>query len=53
MREAFALMTQSEGGFRQIFRGLQPALARGYVVNMVTLPMYDAVKDRISGGDLE
>jgi len=48
MRETYNLL-KNEGGIRQIFKGLHPALARGYVVNMVTLPMYDAVKDQLSG----
>lgn len=48
MVESYHLLN-NEGGIRQIFKGLYPALARGYVVNMVTLPMYDAVKDQLSG----
>ena len=33
-----------EGGIRRIFKGIGPILARGYIVNMVTLPLYDGIK---------
>lgn len=42
MTEAY-LMLIREGGISRIFRGMGPTFARGYIVNMVTLPLYDAI----------
>lgn len=41
--EAFSQI-QAEGGCRKLFKGLGPTLCRGYIVNIVTLPMFDAIK---------
>jgi len=38
-----------EGGIRRIFKGMGPTLGRGYVVNMVTLPLYDAISQYLKG----
>ena len=42
MSEAY-LMLIREGGIRRIFKGMGPTFFRGYVVNMVTLPLYDGI----------
>jgi len=33
----------SDGGVRRIFKGATPTLMRGYLVNMITLPMFDLI----------
>ena len=38
---------KNEGGTRRMFKGIYPALLRGYIVNMVTLPLYDCVKAQL------
>lgn len=50
--EAYNLLLR-EGGARRICKGIYPTLLRGYIVNMVTLPLYDAVKDQLDGSDRE
>jgi len=52
MAEAYNVIV-GEGGARRICKGMYPTLLRGYIVNMVTLPLYDAVKDQLGGGDNE
>jgi len=47
MSEAFQQL-QRDGGMQRIFKGCGPTLARGYIVNAVTLPMFDAVLARLS-----
>ena len=48
MAQAYNLL-MSEGGARRICKGLYPTLLRGYIVNMITLPLYDAIKDQLDG----
>ena len=36
-----------EGGMKGLFKGVTPTLARGYLVNMVTLPLFDAIKGKL------
>ena len=36
-----------EGGIRRIFKGSGPTFARGYLTNMVTLPLFDAIHSRL------
>lgn len=38
-----------EGGVRSMFKGVYPTLLRAYIVNMVTLPLYDVLKDKLDG----
>ena len=45
MREAFNQL-HAEGGISRLCKGVGPTLARGYLVNMITLPMYDALMNR-------
>ena len=37
----------TEGGVRGLFKGIAPVLVRGYLVNMVTLPLFDAIKGKL------
>ena len=37
----------NDGGVRGLFKGVAPTLARGYLVNMVTLPLFDAIKGKL------
>lgn len=36
-----------EGGVRGLFKGAGPTFARGYLVNLVTLPMFDAISSKM------
>jgi solute carrier family 25 carnitine/acylcarnitine transporter 20/29 len=36
-----------EGGVRRLFKGAAPTFARGYLVNFVTLPMFDAISENL------
>ena len=36
-----------EGGYRKLFKGIAPTLCRGYIVNVVTLPMFDAILQKV------
>lgn len=47
MSEAFQQLHR-EGGIQSLFKGCGPTLARAYVVNAVTLPMFDAVISKLS-----
>ena len=40
-----------EGGVRRLFRGAAPTFARGYLVNLVTLPMFDAISGKLRSED--
>lgn len=42
MKEALAQFRR-ETGFTRLFKGSSPIFLRGYIVNAITLPMYDAV----------
>lgn len=46
--EAYNLLLR-EGGARRLCKGIYPTLLRGYIVNLVTLPMYDAIKEQLDG----
>ena len=41
-----------EGGSRMLFKGIYPTLFRAYIVNMVTLSLFDAIKGQM-GDDNE
>lgn len=45
-REAISQLVR-EGGVRRIFRGTGPTLARGYLTNMITLPLFDALSEKL------
>lgn len=47
MSEAYGKITKN-GGFASLFKGLRPTLMRGYLVNTITLPLYDAIFDRLN-----
>ena len=36
----------AEGGIKRLTKGMGPTLFRGYLVNMITLPMYDALMNK-------
>jgi hypothetical protein len=36
----------AEGGLKRLTKGIGPTLFRGYFVNMITLPMYDALMNK-------
>jgi len=42
------LQLKNNGGIQRLFKGVGPTLARGYVVNAVTLPMFDSVLERLT-----
>ena len=42
MKDALAQFRR-ETGFTRLFKGASPIFMRGYIVNAITLPMYDAV----------
>ena len=44
-REAYNELV-AEGGLKRLTRGMGPTLFRGYLVNMITLPMYDALMNK-------
>lgn len=46
MMEAYYQL-KNEGGTRRMLRGIYPTLLRGYIVNMVTLPLFDCVKAQL------
>ena len=50
MRETYHHIVR-EGGTRKMFRGMHAILLRGYVVNVVTLPLFDAINDLLRGDD--
>ena len=52
MRDAYTTLTR-EGGSRSFMTGTCPSLVRAYFVNLVTLPLYDAIKDKLDGIDRE
>jgi len=35
---------KAEGGYRKLFKGMCPILIRAYIVNAITLPLYDVIK---------
>jgi hypothetical protein len=37
----------SEGGHKRLYKGAGPTLCRGYLMSMVTLPMFDAVMNKL------
>lgn len=45
MKECFYQL-KNDGGIGRIFKGTGPTLARGYIVNVVTLPLFDALMAR-------
>lgn len=47
MAEAYGKITKN-GGFASLFKGLRPTLMRGYLVNTITLPLYDSIFDRLN-----
>ena len=49
-REAYNQLV-SEGGSRRLFTGISPILFRAYIVNAVTLPLFDAIKHHMGGDD--
>lgn len=44
MREALDEI-KAEGGYRKLFKGACPILIRAYIVNAITLPLYDVIKE--------
>ena len=36
-----------EGGYRKFYKGIMPCLTRGYIVNFVTLPMFDFIIQKL------
>ena len=47
MQEAYYEVTQN-GGIRKLFRGFKATLIYGYIVNLVILPVYDYIYDRLN-----
>ena len=45
MKECFYQL-KNDGGIGRIFKGVGPTLTRGYIVNVVTLPLFDALMAR-------
>ena len=50
MKDAF-LQLHREGGIKRIFKGTTPTLARGYLANMVTLPLFDYIHNKLTESD--
>ena len=46
LKKAYSQVAR-EGGLRGLFKGAGPTLARGYLVNLVTLPMFDVISGRL------
>lgn len=47
MSEAYGKITKN-GGFASMFKGIKPTLMRGYLVNTITLPLYDSIFERLN-----
>ena len=46
-RQAYSQIVKENGSFMGLFKGASPTFARGYLVNLVTLPMFDAISHRM------
>jgi len=50
MIEAFRSL-KAEGGYQRFFRGSGPTIGRGYLVNTVTLPLFDILARKLRGSE--
>lgn len=51
--QAYQQIVGETGKIRYLFRGVYPLLIRAYIVNLVTLPLFDAIKNWFGYEDQE